>query len=159
MPSCEACRNPDRKPSFDRLLDFTDLKRFQDRLAGKLSGGMKQKLGLACALLKQPKLLLLDEPGVGVDPDVAARTVGRWSSDLTGEGDRRALVHRLSRRGRDAATSSICCNEGKLLHAGPPGELAKRSGGAGAFACTVAPRAAPIAAAQGARPRDRSSMA
>ncbi|MCG3696785.1 ATP-binding cassette domain-containing protein [Aliarcobacter butzleri] len=52
----------------DELLTFTSLKKFQDRLTGKLSGGMKQKLGLACALIKKPKLLLLDEPGVGVDP-------------------------------------------------------------------------------------------
>ena len=52
----------------DELLTFTSLKKFQDRLAGKLSGGMKQKLGLACALIKKPKLHLLDEPGVGVDP-------------------------------------------------------------------------------------------
>ena len=52
----------------DELLTFTSLKKFQDRLAGKLSGGMKQKLGLACALIKKPKLLLLDELGVGVDP-------------------------------------------------------------------------------------------
>lgn len=52
----------------EELLDFTSLKKFKDRLAGKLSGGMKQKLGLACALIKKPKLLLLDEPAVGVDP-------------------------------------------------------------------------------------------
>lgn len=57
-----------QQASFDRLLAFTDLARFQDRLAGKLSGGMKQKLGLACALVKTPRVLLLDEPGVGVDP-------------------------------------------------------------------------------------------
>ncbi|MFM4826698.1 ATP-binding cassette domain-containing protein [Aeromonas bivalvium] len=59
---------PERTPTFARLLAFTDLARFTARPAGKLSGGMKQKLGLACALLGQPEVLLLDEPGVGVDP-------------------------------------------------------------------------------------------
>lgn len=54
--------------NFDELLDFTALKPFKDRLAGKLSGGMKQKLGLSCALLGNPELLILDEPSVGVDP-------------------------------------------------------------------------------------------
>ena len=53
---------------FEELLDFTTLKPFKNRLAGNLSGGMKQKLGLACALLGNPKLLILDEPSVGVDP-------------------------------------------------------------------------------------------
>lgn len=51
-----------------RLLDFTGLAGFTGRLAGRLSGGMKQKLGLACSMLVRPKLMLLDEPGVGVDP-------------------------------------------------------------------------------------------
>ncbi|WP_429122750.1 ATP-binding cassette domain-containing protein [Aeromonas allosaccharophila] len=59
---------PERTPTFARLLAFTDLARFTARPAGKLSGGMKQKLGLACALLGTPDVLLLDEPGVGVDP-------------------------------------------------------------------------------------------
>ena len=53
---------------FDKMLEFTTLTPFQDRLAGALSGGMKQKLGLACTLLGNPEFLLLDEPSVGVDP-------------------------------------------------------------------------------------------
>ena len=53
---------------FEKMLEFTKLAPFQDRLAGALSGGMKQKLGLACTLLGNPEFLLLDEPSVGVDP-------------------------------------------------------------------------------------------
>lgn len=57
-----------KENDFDKLLDFTTLKPFKNRLARNLSGGMKQKLGLACALLGNPELLILDEPSVGVDP-------------------------------------------------------------------------------------------
>lgn len=57
-----------RPARFLELLEMTKLSAFQDRLAGKLSGGMKQKLGLACTLVSRPRLLLLDEPTVGVDP-------------------------------------------------------------------------------------------
>ena len=53
---------------FEKMLEFTGLAPFQNRLAGALSGGMKQKLGLACTLLGSPEFLLLDEPSVGVDP-------------------------------------------------------------------------------------------
>jgi len=57
-----------RAESVDRLLGFSGLLPFKQRLAGKLSGGMKQKLGLACALIHTPKVLFLDEPTNGVDP-------------------------------------------------------------------------------------------
>lgn len=58
----------DRPARYEKLLHMTGLAPFTDRLAGRLSGGMKQKLGIACALLSPPPLLILDEPTVGVDP-------------------------------------------------------------------------------------------
>ncbi len=61
-----------RRERIERLLDFSGLTPFKNRLSRNLSGGMKQKLGLACALIHTPKVLLLDEPTNGVDP------VSRW---------------------------------------------------------------------------------
>jgi ribosome-dependent ATPase len=58
----------ERQWRIDELLESTGLSPFKDRLAGKLSGGMKQKLGLCCALIHNPDLLILDEPTTGVDP-------------------------------------------------------------------------------------------
>jgi ABC-2 type transport system ATP-binding protein len=75
----------EREESFDRLLTFTDLKAFQARKAGALSGGMKQKLGLACALVSKPELLLLDEPGVGVDP-ISRRDLWKIVQELVASG-------------------------------------------------------------------------
>lgn len=57
-----------RNKKMDDLLSFSNLTPFRKRLAGKLSGGMKQKLGLACALIHTPRILFLDEPTNGVDP-------------------------------------------------------------------------------------------
>src|SRR3974377_1254994 len=58
----------ERQRHINELLKATDLNRFQDRPAGKLSGGMKQKLSLCCALIHDPDVLILDEPTTGVDP-------------------------------------------------------------------------------------------
>ena len=69
----------------NELLAFTRLTSFRDRLAEKLSGGMKQKLALACSLIHKPKLLFLDEPTTGVDP-VSRRDFWKILSDLQKEG-------------------------------------------------------------------------
>jgi ABC-2 type transport system ATP-binding protein len=69
----------------DELLSFTRLTPFRDRLAEKLSGGMKQKLALACSLIHKPKIIFLDEPTTGVDP-VSRRDFWKILSDLQKEG-------------------------------------------------------------------------
>jgi ABC-2 type transport system ATP-binding protein len=114
----------ERQAAFERLLAFTGLEPFTGRLAGALSGGMKQKLGLACALIRAPRLLLLDEPSVGVDPisrrelwkmvyDLVDRGIGVvWSTSYLDEAERCARVFLL--------------HEGKVLYEGPPKELTAR---------------------------------
>ncbi|MBE1237794.1 ABC transporter ATP-binding protein [Phaeovibrio sulfidiphilus] len=117
----------DRPEVFAELLRFTDLARFTARLAGRLSGGMKQKLGLACALLKKPRLLLLDEPGVGVDP-ISRRELWSMVENLTREGI--AVVWSTAYLDEAEACSRVLLlNEGKLLFAGPPGQLTGRTRG------------------------------
>lgn len=69
----------------DELLDFTRLTPFRNRLADQLSGGMKQKLALACSLIHKPKILFLDEPTTGVDP-VSRRDFWKILSSLIKEG-------------------------------------------------------------------------
>jgi ABC-2 type transport system ATP-binding protein len=75
----------ERPKRIERLLGFSNLTPFQKRLAGALSGGMKQKLGLACALIHTPDVLFLDEPTNGVDP-VSRRDFWRILYDLLKEG-------------------------------------------------------------------------
>jgi ABC-2 type transport system ATP-binding protein len=114
----------ERASAFRRLLEFTDLAAFTSRLAGKLSGGMKQKLGLACALLGRPRLLLLDEPGVGVDP-ISRRELWKMVHDLIGQG----LTVLWSTAYLDEAelcAEVLLLNEGQLLFAGAPSDLTGR---------------------------------
>jgi ABC-2 type transport system ATP-binding protein len=114
--------------AFARLLEFTDLKRFETRLAGKLSGGMKQKLGLACALIRTPRLLLLDEPGVGVDP-VSRRELWAMVKELVGHehGDSIGVLWSTAYLDEAEACDTVhLLNKGELLFSGAPGELFER---------------------------------
>jgi ABC-2 type transport system ATP-binding protein len=114
----------ERPVAFDELLTFTDLKRFTGRLAGQLSGGMKQKLGLACALLKKPRLLLLDEPGVGVDP-ISRRDLWKMVRDLTKDGIG-VLWSTAYLDEAEACDTVLLLNKGEMLFSGPPGDLTNR---------------------------------
>lgn len=75
----------DYHPRREELLEFTRLKPFRDRMAEKLSGGMKQKLALACSLIHKPEILFLDEPTTGVDP-ISRRDFWKILSNLLKEG-------------------------------------------------------------------------
>ena len=105
----------------DELLEFTTLTRFRAFLASELSGGMKQKLGLACALIKKPKLLLLDEPGVGVDP-ISRRELWSMVQALLKE-DVGIIWSTAYLDEASLFDDVILLNEGKILFQGAPKEL------------------------------------
>ena len=112
----------------DRLLGFSQLTAFKDRLAGNLSGGMKQKLGLACALIHTPRLLLLDEPTNGVDP-VSRRDFWRILYQLGKDGV--TIVVSTSYLDEAERCSRIALlDQGRLLAQGTPDEV--KAGIAGA---------------------------
>lgn len=116
----------EREQTFTRLLEFTDLRPFTERKAGALSGGMKQKLGLACALLGKPELLLLDEPSVGVDP-ISRRELWRMVQELVSQGIG-VLWSTSYLDEAELCDEVILLNEGKRLFSGPPTELTKKIG-------------------------------
>ncbi len=114
----------ERNQKFEKLLKFTALTSFQKRLAGKLSGGMKQKLGLACALIGDPELLLLDEPSVGVDP-ISRRELWQMVQNLLTAG----LAVLWSTAYLDEAEKCddvILLSEGEKIFDGPPGDLLRK---------------------------------
>jgi ABC-2 type transport system ATP-binding protein len=114
----------ERESSFERLLSFTDLKQFQSRKAGALSGGMKQKLGLACALVSKPDLLLLDEPSVGVDP-ISRRDLWKMVQELVADGI--GVVWSTAYLDEaELCDTVILLHEGKKIFDGPPGALTDR---------------------------------
>jgi ABC-2 type transport system ATP-binding protein len=117
----------EREHTFGELLAFSGLAPFRTRLAGRLSGGMKQKLGLACALMRRPRLLLLDEPSVGVDP-ISRRELWRMVGGLVEEGIgvvwSTAYLDEAERCGH-----VLLLGEGRLQWQGPPAQLTRRVAG------------------------------
>ncbi len=109
----------------ERLLRFTGLSQFTARLAGQLSGGMKQKLGLACALLSRPRLLLLDEPSVGVDPASRRELWAIVSAMLKeAQADGMAVVWSTAYLDEAARCGEVLLlHEGRLLAHGPPSQF------------------------------------
>jgi ABC-2 type transport system ATP-binding protein len=118
----------ERRQRYPQLLAMTALGPFTRRLAGRLSGGMKQKLGLACTLVRAPELLLLDEPTVGVDP-LSPRELWEIIRQLV---NAQRLTVLLSTSYLDEAERCghvVVLHEGKVLAQGPPAEVSSLASG------------------------------
>ncbi|HTJ99165.1 MAG TPA: ATP-binding cassette domain-containing protein [Bordetella sp.] len=135
-----------RRERYARLLDMTDLKRFTGRLAGKLSGGMKQKLGLACTLVRSPDLLLLDEPTVGVDP-LSRRELWEIIDHMVRDETLTVLVATAYMDEAERCARVHVLHDGGLLASGAPADVAARADGL----CFVIP------AGHGEAPRERQA--
>jgi ABC-2 type transport system ATP-binding protein len=115
-------------PARDRLLEMTQLTPFRSRRADRLSGGMKQKLALACTLVHEPRILLLDEPTTGVDP-VSRREFWKLLSEALSRG----LTIVMTTPYLDEAercTRVALLHEGHLLALDAPSNLQRQAGGA-----------------------------
>jgi len=112
----------ERRERIGRMLAMTDMARFVARPAGKLSGGMKQKLGLACTLVRSPDLLLLDEPSVGVDP-LSRRELWAILEQLI-ERDRLSVLVSTAYMDEAARCDALyVLHHGRLLAQGTPDDL------------------------------------
>jgi len=120
---------PDRRPArYAELLHMTGLGPFTGRMAGRLSGGMKQKLGLACTLVHPPDLLLLDEPTVGVDP-VSRRELWQIIDHLTRDAQVTVLFSTAYLDEAERCDSVLLIHEGQLLGHGKPGQFTAEMAG------------------------------
>ena len=111
----------DRLPRLERLMQFSRLEPFRERLASNLSGGMRQKLSLSCSLIHTPKLLLLDEPTTGVDP-VSRRDLWKLLFDLWQEGVT-IVVSTPYMDEAERCTRVGFLSHGKLVASGRPEDL------------------------------------
>ncbi|MFH1658424.1 MAG: ribosome-associated ATPase/putative transporter RbbA [Pseudomonadota bacterium] len=126
----------ERERRIDELLASTGLAPFKDRPAAKLSGGMKQKLGLCCALIHDPDLLILDEPTTGVDP-LSRRQFWELIDSIRARRDGMSvLVATAYMEEAERFDWLVAMDAGKVIGTGTPAELRKQSGQAtldGAF--------------------------
>jgi ABC-2 type transport system ATP-binding protein len=118
----------ERRERFARMLEMTDMARFTARPAGKLSGGMKQKLGLACTLVRSPDLLLLDEPSVGVDP-LSRRDLWQIVQQLVEEEGLSVVVSTAYMDEAERCAQVFVMHQGRLLAEGAPSTLRERARG------------------------------
>jgi ABC-2 type transport system ATP-binding protein len=112
----------ERPLRYAELLRMVGLAPFTERLAGNLSGGMKQKLGLVCTLVRRPRLLLLDEPTVGVDP-VSRRELWAIVRRLVAEEGTSVLLSTAYLDEAERCDSVILLHEGRVLGQGTPAEF------------------------------------
>jgi ABC-2 type transport system ATP-binding protein len=112
----------ERRQRYPRLMEMTALGSFTRRLAGRLSGGMKQKLGLACTLVRSPELLLLDEPTVGVDP-LSRRELWEIILELLNDQSLTVLLSTSYLDEADRCGHVVVLHEGKVLAQGRPQEV------------------------------------
>ena len=118
----------ERRRRIDQLTASTGLKPFLTRPAGKLSGGMKQKLGLCCALIHDPDLLILDEPTTGVDPLSRRQFWDLIAHIRTERSDMSVIVATAYMEEADRFDWLVAMDDGKVLATGTPDELHKHTG-------------------------------
>ncbi len=118
----------DRRERYGRLMEMTALGPFTRRLAGNLSGGMKQKLGLACSLIRAPDLLLLDEPTAGVDP-LSRHELWQIIHELVAGRHATVILCTSYLDEAERCDHVIVLHEGKLLAQGAPADVSRLADG------------------------------
>ncbi|MGO9513095.1 MAG: ATP-binding cassette domain-containing protein [Steroidobacteraceae bacterium] len=127
----------ERAQRYPQLMEMTALGSFKTRLAGQLSGGMKQKLGLACTLVRSPQLLLLDEPTVGVDP-LSRRELWEIVRRLVAEQGLTVLLSTAYLDEAESCSRVIMLHQGQVLSQGSPQQVAAMAAGR-SFVATPSP--------------------
>jgi len=137
----------ERTQRYPQLMEMTALAPFKQRLAGQLSGGMKQKLGLACTLVRSPELLLLDEPTVGVDP-LSRRELWEIVNHLVTDEGMTVLLSTAYLDEAERCSRIVLLHRGKVLAQGTPSDVTHNAVGLSFIAQPSQPRGARALQAQ-----------